>query len=110
MSSRIGRQGGYLQIDNRAAPASPATRDLPGGIGSGALLELDTFSCVHCQRVVLKNPLRLRPREVCMKCMAVVCDTCAPLDCRPFQKLIDDLRPDLRPVTDSQLWLPNNQS
>ena len=81
MASRLGGGRGYLVIDHRN---SPGTREVPGG----TQLERDTWTCSHCGAIVIKNPDRTRPREVCRKCMAVVCDKCV-LWCEPFQALAD---------------------
>lgn len=77
---------GYLLIDNRDAPGSP-------GVPAGAVFESATITCLHCNGVVVLNPNRKRPRGYCAKCGGYVCDTPAcGLECRPFQKLIDQLR------------------
>jgi hypothetical protein len=74
---------GYLTIDHRN---SPGTNAVPGG----TLFEADTYTCAHCQAIVIKNPLRQRPRNVCHKCMAVVCDNpiCVK-ECSPFARTIE---------------------
>ncbi len=95
--SRIGTHTGYLTIDHRNSPGIPD--DLApqvaalGGIPvpGGVEVELDTWTCAHCQAIVLKNPDRTRPREVCRKCMKVVCDGPCALWCEPFEKLTDAL-------------------
>ena len=90
---------GYLMIDHRDSPGVPdelvrqiraeTGKDIPFAPG-GVLTEADTYSCPHCQAVVIKNPLRTRPRNVCRKCMSVVCDTpSCILECTPFQQLLD---------------------
>lgn len=91
MSTSIGRQGGFLIVDHSASPGIPAdlaTKWERMGIPvarEGVTLEMDTHTCTHCQKLVLRNPLRKRLREVCRKCMHVVCDSCVN-DCRPFWK------------------------
>jgi hypothetical protein len=85
----IGRIGGNLIIDHSASPGIPA--DLAEkwermGIPvarEGVTLEADTWTCPHCNRVVIRNMERTRAREVCRKCMHVVCDSCVD-NCRPF--------------------------
>ncbi len=59
-------------------------------VPGNTLAELDTWTCAHCNAIVLKNPDRTKPREVCRKCMKVVCDNHA-LWCEPFEKLADAL-------------------
>ena len=94
MASRLGGGRGYLIIDHTDSPGiseemAPAVRSFGSPVvGAGAVLELDTWTCSHCNRIVLRNPDRVRPREVCRKCMAVVCDSCS-LWCEPFAKLAD---------------------
>jgi hypothetical protein len=78
----IGKTG-YLMIDHRASPGLPedlaiSLRLDPTQCGEGKILEADTLTCSHCKTVVMKNPLRLREREVCAKCgFHYVCDICA---------------------------------
>jgi hypothetical protein len=92
--SRIGAHTGYLYIDHRNSPGIPeelapqvaAAGGVP--VPGNVMLELDTWVCAHCGAVVLKNPDRTRPREVCRKCMKVVCDN-HNLWCEPFQALAD---------------------
>lgn len=96
MSTSLGRQGGYLMIDHRNSPGIPedlgrqwAAQGAPVKLGS-SMLEADTYTCSHCQYVVITNPKRTRPREVCRKCMAVVCDRAScVLNCQPFEALVE---------------------
>lgn len=90
----LGRVGGYLVVDHSNSPGIPAdlaekwaARGIPTA-GEGKTLELDTWSCSHCNRVILKNPARKRPREVCRKCMHVVCDSCVD-HCQPFDAIVE---------------------
>lgn len=90
----IGRQGGYLVIDHSNSPGIPAdlaekwaAKGVPVSVGS-TTLEMDSWCCSHCNKVVLKNPARKRPREVCRKCMHVVCDRCVN-DCQPFAEIVE---------------------
>lgn len=65
-------------IDHRA---SPGTREVP----EGKLFEAPAYVCVHCCTVVVMEPRRTRDRELCMRCMAIICDPCAALQvCAPF--------------------------
>ena len=41
----------------------------------GTVIELPCFTCVHCQRIVVRHPSRTRPRNVCLKCDALTCDS-----------------------------------
>lgn len=79
MSSWLSAHQNWYQIDNRAA--------------GGTNWEADTYTCAHCQVQVIKNLERERPREVCFRCMRVVCDRCKRLaeafGCQPFQQIAD---------------------
>jgi len=71
---------GYLQNDNRAS----------GGVN----LEADTYTCSHCQRVVIKNPDRTRERYRCRGCNHHICDACeakrfAGEPCVTFAQIVD---------------------
>lgn len=94
MASRLGGGRGYLFVDHRNSPGIPDTlapqvAALGGVVVPGdTVFETDTWTCSHCNAIVVKNPNRTRPREVCRKCMAVVCDKCV-LWCEPFAALAD---------------------
>jgi hypothetical protein len=75
-------QGGYLIVDHRNSPglhANFARRHgyHPDQVSEGSMYEADTYGCPHCGGVVIKNPLRTRPREICFRCNVFICDTCA---------------------------------
>lgn len=94
MSTKIGGHQGWLIIDHRDSPGipdsmAPQVAALGGvPVPGNTMVELDTWTCAHCNAVVLKNPDRTRPREVCRKCMKVVCDN-HNLWCEPFAALAD---------------------
>lgn len=96
MSTSIGRSEGYLLIDHSNSPGIPealarkwAAQGTVVKPGTGKL-EAGSYTCVHCQVIVVKNPRRTRPREVCRKCMAVVCDRAScVLECQPFDVLVE---------------------
>lgn len=77
------RLEGELTIDHRA---SPGTAEVP----AGTLFEGPTFTCCHCNRVVVKNAQRQRPRNVCHKCMKWTCDygVCVT-ECNPIVQSVD---------------------
>jgi len=96
MKSKIDSHLGYLMIDHRNSPGVTKEEIAKSGtpcaaVPGGVLFEADTYQCPHCQRIIIKNPLRTRPRKVCNKCMNVVCDQCAPNECVPFAKIIEDV-------------------
>lgn len=74
------KREGFLFIDDRNS--------------GGALLEAATFTCRHCDALVVKNPDRTRERHYCRGCDSIICDNCAAiraqtLTCRPIEQLID---------------------
>lgn len=76
------KQGeGYLVIDDR--------------VSGGKLVEAATMTCSHCQRQLIRNPERTRPRAWCGKCDRYICDQCDLIqrvnggDCVPFAAVID---------------------
>lgn len=54
---------GYLEIDNRNS--------------GGKHLEADTYTCSHCNAVVVLNRDRTRERYRCAGCSHHICDGCA---------------------------------
>lgn len=54
---------GVVALDNRAS--------------GGRLFEADTYTCTHCNRVVVLNPERKRDRYKCRGCSHHICDECA---------------------------------
>jgi hypothetical protein len=72
---------GYLMIDHRASPGIPEAlaRAIgldPAAVAEGQLLEMATMTCIHCKIVQQRNPLRMRERHNCKKCMHYICDFC----------------------------------
>lgn len=75
-----------------------AGRKRPGGYAhwtNGAIgvpdLELDTFTCRHCNTVVAVQPFQ-DPAEAggwCFNCSALICKDCAGKDCRPFERELE---------------------
>lgn len=89
------RHEGYLLIDHRASPGVSedfirSTRKAALTAPEGALAEAATFTCCHCQAVVVVNRKRTRPRGYCAKCDHLVCDNpiCSK-ECMPFAKILD---------------------
>ena len=77
---------------------------LPVGAGQG-LFEAPTYTCSHCQAVVVLNPKRNRERAYCAGCDHYICDRCgvrkaAGLPCKTFKQVIDEtLEAASRPFT-----------
>lgn len=111
MSSKIGSHTGYLLIDHSNSPGIPddlAQKWAKMGainVPANTKFEADTWLCSHCQKVVVKNPKRTRPREVCRKCMRICCDSCV-LWCKPFEQIIEDALSNKLRVSDLGLILP----
>ncbi len=102
---------GYLIIDQRESPGIPAemTRSVAqpgtqghsdGGVPVSArkgLFEAATFTCSHCQRVVIINPDRQRDRLYCKKCDHYLCDNCGGIlaatgVCKTYRQFTDELQ------------------
>jgi len=72
---------GYVMLDHRESPGVTCEEAWRTGnaiipIGGGAKLEAATFTCSKCQKVIVKNPGRMRERAYCRKCDHDVCDEC----------------------------------
>jgi hypothetical protein len=99
---------GYVEIDHRQSPI-PA-KDLPPGV-SANYFEADTYTCSHCQVVVVMNPARVRARHKCGGCNHHICDPCAARraagdPCKTFQQIIDEVREAVLRQTVSGTILP----
>lgn len=97
MHQSLRRHEGYLQVDNRNSPGiseeQAVAAGLPPGAGRG-LFEAPTYTCSHCQSVVVLNPLRTRDRAWCKKCDHYLCDRCGVTaaqtkECLTFNQLIE---------------------
>ena len=88
---------GYLLIDHRNSPGVPDSLAVPLGLPPGAgcgVFEAPTYTCKHCQRVVVMNPDRKRARAYCRGCDHLICDPCGAIravtfECRTFDQVID---------------------
>lgn len=79
---------GYLEIDQRSVEVP-----LPPGVIRH--FEADTYTCTHCQRVVVMNPARKRERYKCNGCNHHICDECAAeryagASCKTFAQKADE--------------------
>lgn len=88
-----------MYIDNRHAPVDDATMVALGYVpGSGrGVYESATYTCSHCNCVVVIEPKRTRERGYCRKCDQRICDPCNALkamnfECLPMKKLADDVQ------------------
>jgi hypothetical protein len=85
---------GYLIVDHRASPGLNVPQNPL--LGEGKVFEADTLTCAHCQRILILNPFRERPRGSCLKCGGrYICDFCVADMRRPdyvhrsFRELVD---------------------
>ena len=99
MSKSLKNQEGYFMLDHRQTAPVPdelvIAAGLPAGTGRG-LFETPSFTCKHCQRVVVMNPNRQQERHYCKGCDHLICDGCAAIKsvtkvCRTFDQLVDSL-------------------
>ena len=73
---------GYVLIDHRESPGLTPEELAQAGsnplmpVGRGRKFEAPTFTCHHCDRIVILNPLRNRDRGYCQKCHHQLCDNC----------------------------------
>lgn len=89
---------GYFLADHRDSPGVPdaivVAEGMPVGAGRG-LFEAPTYTCSHCQAIVILNPKRNRDRAYCRGCDHYICDRCGAERartgiCKPFKQLIDE--------------------
>lgn len=86
-------------MDHRGSPGVPDEIVQKDGLVSGAghgLFESATFTCNHCEAVVVKNPDRSRERAWCKKCDHYICDGCGMTMhktglCYPFKAMVADI-------------------
>ena len=80
MKKSLVHGAGYLEIDHRDSPGlTPQdVAHVPGAVvvGKGEQFKADVLTCSHCQRGIVLNPARVRPRGYCPKCHHYVCDGC----------------------------------
>ena len=97
--SSLRRHEGYLLIDNRNSEGISETLERAAGLPQGAgrgLFEAPTYTCSHCQFVVVLNPNRTRERAYCPKCDKYICDNCGAIraanggECKTFNQIIDE--------------------
>ena len=97
--SSLRNHEGYLLLDHRNSPgfsdAVARKADLPVGAGRG-VFEAPTYTCKHCQRIVVIEPKRTRERAYCRGCDHFICDPCGAERagtglCRTFDQVIDEM-------------------
>lgn len=80
---------GYYELDHRAVDA-----EMPPGLRH---FEADTYTCSHCNAVVVMNPLRVRERYKCNGCSHHICDGCAAEryagnPCKTMQQIVAEIQ------------------
>jgi hypothetical protein len=78
VKSKRSREG-YLEIDHTFSPGVPDELTKPLGLitaPAGTKLESATVCCNHCNKIVVLNPNRSRPRGYCANCDSYICDMC----------------------------------
>lgn len=97
MKSLRSHEGVFL-MDHSASPGIPdavlVAQGLPPGVGQERF-ESATFTCSHCEVIVVLNPDRSRSRGFCRKCEHYVCDPCEAKrvltgECYPFKAMAQD--------------------
>lgn len=86
-------------MDHRDSPGLPDSIAVPNGmpIGTGkGFQELPTYTCSHCNSIVVMNPLRSRERAYCTGCDRYICDGCGVaksqgVECKPYTEFVDEL-------------------
>ena len=97
MKHSLKDQAGELTIDHKDSPGITLAdvAHIPGAIavGKGEVYTTGTKGCAHCDRTVVLNPQRTRPRSYCSKCDAYICDD--PIcnsECNPIRKVFDEIQ------------------
>lgn len=83
--------GGYATIISPVDTRVSFDRFRCEDINSGTF-EVDTFTCVHCNRVMhVKAGVSMDEfGSMCRNCMKMVCPTCASGPCIPFMKRLEE--------------------
>lgn len=70
------RREGWVLMDNTAS--------------GGQRVEYASYTCNHCNRAIIKNPKRVRPRNYCAKCDATICDLAGcNVECNPTLQMVE---------------------
>lgn len=78
MTSKRSHEG-YLLLDHRESPGVPDSMAIQSGLPAGAgygKFEAPTYTCQHCDWVVVLNPKRNREKAWCKYCDHYICDAC----------------------------------
>lgn len=89
---------GWMFLDNRNSQGIDDAQMLalgyPVGAGRG-LYESATYTCSHCNAVVVIEPKRTRERGFCRGCNSRICDPCdaikaQTLTCKTMAQVVDE--------------------
>src|ERR1700756_2474877 len=74
--------GGQVRFDKFTCEVVPS-----------GLTERDTFTCCHCNKVVIVKPFANMDDfgSMCRNCMKMTCPVCADKECTPFMKKIEEM-------------------
>ncbi len=89
---------GYVLIDHSDSPGVNTefvgANDTPA-VPKGMKYESATFTCSHCQRGVILQPLRTRERGWCSGCDHYICDVCYEVrrtsGCVTMRQVLDEM-------------------
>jgi len=98
MNSKRSHEGEFL-LDHRNSPGIPDAVGIPWGLPPGAgrgLFEGPSYTCSHCQFIVVLNPKRNRERAWCRGCDHYLCDSCGAEraltgKCKTYKQTIDEI-------------------
>lgn len=94
------RHEGVMTIDNRNSPGVSdelmVKLGYPVGAGKG-LYESATYTCSHCNTVVIIEPKRTRERGFCRGCGQRICDPCNLIrsqnyECKTMERIINEMQ------------------
>lgn len=77
----------FLTSPVQARANLPGLRCIEHGTG---VLEMDTFTCCHCNIVVHTKARTSGDEYFCRTCMARICPPCADHPCIPFIKKVEE--------------------
>lgn len=89
---------GWMYSDNRnnvgVSDEQMLAMGYPAGAGRG-LYESATYTCSHCNAVVVMEPKRTRERGFCRGCNQRICDPCVAIKaqtmtCKTMTQIIDE--------------------
>ena len=93
---------GYLEIDHRESPGiTPALAAKVGRgtipVPAGQVFKAATMNCVYCERLIIRNPGRERPRNFDPKTDRFMCDDCSLVrklggELKPMKQVIDEFQ------------------